>query len=453
MVYGGRSVVATQLSVEELSRVQIPSVSHTLIKKPMILSLAFYDIIKTNQIIMNILEKIILIIFTILMVPFSFFLYSALSSYQTNNTEPIIINIEPVQKEIAKEEPIDKTPVVEAVINSQLSNPPKIIKAVYVTSSSAGSQEYIKYLDNLFKTTEINAVVIDIKNYSGKTTISDNLANLVKELHNKGIYVIARIVVFEDEALIKARPDLAIYDKLKTTDPKNPVLWVDNHNLSWVDPASKEAWDYNISIAKDAVNHGFDELNFDYIRFPSDGKVEDMGFPFWDKKTSMHLIIKEFFQKLRESLPGVKLSADLFGYSAVATDDMGIGQVLEDSFDYFDYISLMVYPSHYRNGFRGYSNPAEHPYEVIKYSMQEALRKQTEYYNKLQIAGEKDIMNKSKFRPWLQDFNMGATYNAEMVKAEIKATTDVLGDNFNGFMLWNPYNVYTVGAINKAETK
>ena len=117
-------------------------------------------------------------------------------------------------------------------------------------------------------------------------------------------------------------------------------MWVDNHNLSWVDPASKEVWEYKILIAKNAANYGFDELNFDYVRFPSDGKIEDMGFPFWDKKVPMRQVIKEFFQKLRESLPDTKLSVDLFGYATVATDDMGIGQVLEDSFDYFDYVIL-----------------------------------------------------------------------------------------------------------------
>ena len=126
---------------------------------------------------------------------------------------------------------------------------------------------------------------------------------------------------------------------------------------------------------------------------------------------------------------------------------MGIGQVLEDSFDYFNYISPMVYPSHYREGFRGYPNPAQYPYEVVKYSMQEALKRQTEYYNKLQIAEGTTVTNKTKFRPWLQDFNMGANYTVEMVKEEIQAVADALGENFYGFMLWNASNVYTTDAI------
>lgn len=389
---------------------------------------------------MDILEKIVLIFFTVLIIPFSIFLYFVLYPYQINNIEPII------QEKVIEKKTVIKEPVVKIDINKKLLNPPKIIKAVYVTASSVRNQEYLKYLDNLLKTTEINAVVIDIKDYSGQIMLSDIDAT-IQEFHNKGIYVIARIVIFNDQALVKARPDLVIYDKLKTIDFKNPVLWVDDNNLSWIDPASREAWDYNISITKDAVSRGFDELNFDYIRFPSDGKIEDMGFPVWDKKVSRHLIIKEFFQKLRDSLPEVKLSVDLFGYSTVSTDDMGIGQVLEDSFEYFDYISPMVYPSHFKSSFKGYSNPAQYPYEVVKYSMQEALKKQKAYYDKLQTTEKTKIINKAKFRPWLQDFNMGANYTAKMVKEEIQAITEVLESDYNGFMLWNASNVYTEGVV------
>lgn len=392
---------------------------------------------------MKIPEKIVLIILSVLIIFCSVLLYFILYYSQVNNANFI-------QKGFVEEGLIEKRTILSSIseisINNKLSDSPKIIKAVYVTSWSARSKQYLKYLETLFETTEINAVVIDIKDYTGHTITSD-IDGLIKELHSKGIYVIGRIVVFEDPIFARTHPNLAVYDESKTTDTKNPVLWTDNHNLQWVDPASKEYWDYNISIAKDAINHGFDELNFDYIRFPSDGQTKNMGFPFWDKKVPMHLVIKEFFQNLRESLPEAKLSADLFGYSAVAINDMGIGQILEDSFDYFDYISLMVYPSHYTDGFQGYPNPAEYPYEVIKYSMDEALKRQTEYYNKLEETKGMKISNRAKFRPWLQDFDMGADYNEEMVKAEIKATADSLGEDFNGFMLWNPSNIYTTGAV------
>ena len=102
---------------------------------------------------------------------------------------------------------------------------------------------------------------------------------MVKFFHNQNIYVIGRIAVFEDPVYSKARPELAIYNKSETTDLSNPVLWQDNNGLSWLDPASKDVWDYDISLAKDAFYNGFDEVNFDYVRFPTDGKTEDMGFP------------------------------------------------------------------------------------------------------------------------------------------------------------------------------
>jgi hypothetical protein len=369
----------------------------------------------------------------------------------------------------------------------KLSNPPDIIKAVYITGWSAGVKSYLNYLSKLFGTTEINAVVVDIKDYSGLVSYSSgaedvkkyNLENraisdidsLVRFFHDKNIYVIGRISVFEDPGYSKAKPELAIYDKEKTADLSQRVLWQDNNGLSWVDPASKDVWDYNISLAKDVFYHGFDEVNFDYVRFPSDGKTENMAFPIWDKKTSMQKIIKNFFQYLRANLPDEKLSVDLFGLTAVNTNDMGIGQVIEDAFENFDYVSPMVYPSHYANGFIGFANPAEHPYEVIKYSLDIALNRKKVLLNQKQslliknseaegspasesLAANIDveIIKLAKLRPWLQDFNMGADYTANMVRQEIKATQDSLGSDFKGFMLWNPSNIYTSDAV-KLETK
>ncbi len=354
----------------------------------------------------------------------------------------------------------------------KLSHPPEIIKAVYVTGYSAGSKKYIDYLNELFKNTEINAVVIDIKDYSGLVSYNSdapdvkkyNLYNgaipdidaLINFLHSQNIYVIGRIVVFEDPAFSKLRPDLAVYNKSKKTqstagypDPSQPILWQDNHGLSWLDPASKNVWDYDISLANDAFLHGFDEINFDYVRFPSDGKMEDMGFPFWNEKIPKSEVIKEFFDYLRKELINETISVDLFGLTTIKTDDIGIGQIIENAFENFDYVSPMVYPSHYANGFRGFADPAEHPYEVVKYSMDSVLNRENIFLKQKQDLTATYIINLAKLRPWLQDFDMGADYTADMVKQEIKATQDSLGNDFNGFMLWNPINIYTKGAIEK----
>jgi len=367
----------------------------------------------------------------------------------------------------------------------KLSNPPKIIKSVYVTGYSAGAKNYLKYLSNLFKNTEINAVVVDIKGSDGYVTYASgaedvkkyNLTNyaipdidaLVRFFHDQNIYVIGRIAVFEDPQYAKARPDFAIYDKAKTAESPEPsrrVLWKDNNGLSWLDPASKDVWSYDVLLAKDAFYNGFDEVNFDYVRFPTDGNAENMGFPVYDEKITKADTIKTFFQYVRSSLPEEKISVDLFGLTTVNADDMGIGQIIENAFENFDYISPMVYPSHYANGFIGFSNPAEYPYEVIKYSMDSALEKERNFLKQKQdlliknseAAGSPASLAQAlipatvfaplaKFRPWLQDFNMGADYTADMVKAEIKATQDSLGGDYVGFMLWNPSNIYTQNAV------
>jgi len=362
--------------------------------------------------------------------------------------------------------------------NTTTSKTPAVVKAIYMTGWSAGSSLYLNYLSNLFTTTEINSVVIDIKDSSGYVYYNSGVPEvkkyklynysirdidaLVKFFHDKNIYVIGRISVFEDPMYSKNRKDLAVYDTEKTTDILNPILWEDHKGLSWVDPSSKEVWDYNIALAKDAILHGFDEINFDYIRFPSDGDFSNMGFPLWDKKTSRQKVIKDFFAYLRGQLPTEILSVDLFGLTTVSRDDLGIGQVLEDALEYFNYVSPMVYPSHYADGFIGFENPAEHPYEVARYSvgtsyyrrkilLLEEIIKQKKFENSSNSNFEIDNNLIGKIRPWFQDFNLGADYTADMVKLEIKAAEEFLKDDYVGFMLWNPYNRYTKEAINKSQ--
>jgi len=349
----------------------------------------------------------------------------------------------------------------------KMENPPEIVKAVYVTDYSASSKKYLNYLSNLFKTTEINAVVVDIKGSSGyvsynsespevkKYSLSNGLIKdinaLLEFFHSQNIYVIGRIAVFEDPIYSQARPELAIYDTTlgEAAPGDEPILWQDNNGLSWLDPASKDVWDYNISLAKDAFYHGFDEVNFDYVRFPSDGKTEQMGFPVWDKKTYKADVIKQFFKYVRVNLQG-KTSVDLFGQTTTNKDDMGIGQIIENAFENFDYVCPMLYPSHYMTGFMGFENPADHPYEIVKFAMLSALIREKIVLKNNLATGASEIGTKqlTKFRPWLQDFNMGAYYTADMVGQEVKAVEESLGDEYNGFMLWNPSNIYTYGEHN-----
>lgn len=343
----------------------------------------------------------------------------------------------------------------------KLKNPPVIIKAVYATTWTAATDAQINRLIDLANKTEVNAIVIDIKDYTGKISIETNsplikeigseeiiikdIDALINKLHANNIYAIARITVFQDPLLAAKRPDLAV--KSKSTGN----TWKDNKGLAWMDPASMEVWNYIVTVAKEIDKHGFDELNFDYVRFPSDGKMSDMVFPFYDATTKYKsTVMKEFFQYLSDNLrkEGIKTSADLFGLVTVNNDGLGIGQIIEDAALTFDAVCPMVYPSHYATGFIGLKNPGAYPYEVIKYSM-EAAKKKFDALEVLKDSTTSPIEIReakiAQMRPWLQDFDLGADYTAEMIRLEKKAVLDA---GFNeGWMLWDPRNVYTAGAL------
>lgn len=322
--------------------------------------------------------------------------------------------------------------------------PPVYSKGIYLTSWTAGGPEMASIID-LIKETELNTVVIDIKDYTGKVAFDTDikLANdldleeirikdfrgLVQRLHEENIYVIVRISVFQDPELAEKRQDLALKNK------HTGAIWRDNRGLGWMDPASREVWNYVASLAQEAADYGVDEVNFDYIRFPSDGNLSSISYPFWDRKTPKYEIIRRFYRylQLRMKHYPVYLSADLFGLTLVKTeeDDLNIGQRLQDAIPYFDYIAPMTYPSHYQSGFEGIKKPAEHPYEVIYKSL--AFAK--EHYGD-------DIVK--KIRPWLQDFDLGAEYTPEMIKKEKQAVYDA---GAYGWVLWNSLNKYTESAL------
>lgn len=356
----------------------------------------------------------------------------------------------------------------------QLKNPPEVVKAVYLTGWSAGSYDKVSSIINMVESRGLNAAVIDIKDYSGyvsyamdipevKATGAENEIRiakpneLIKRLHDKNIYVIGRVTVFQDPILAKAHPEWALQNK--TTGN----LWLDNHKLAWMDAAGKPTWDYVVSIAKDALGRGFDEINFDYVRFASDGKLGEISFPFWQKTQTnadlthtgaetKHEVIKNFFAYLREQMPDARLSADLFGLATYDSwDDLGIGQVIEDAYQYMDYVCPMVYPSHYAVGTLDYKNPADHPYEIIKYSMDKALERLMTYNKKLitttSTVESSVISHQSsvKLRPWIQVFDLGAVYTPAMIQKEIQATEDALAgspDKYGGWLLWDPANNY-----------
>lgn len=320
---------------------------------------------------------------------------------------------------------------------------PDSVKAIYMTSWVAGTSSMRERLVDIIDETEVNAVVIDIKDDTGKISFLldkepfkslgssenriPNIKEFIERLHEKDVYVIGRIATFQDPYLIKKWPEEAVKTKLD-----KDKLWRDRKGLGWFDAGSEKVWDYVTTLAEESYALGFDEINFDYIRFPSDGNMQDIYFPISEGKNKPE-VLESFFKHLNEELRvgdnPITISADIFGMTTTNTDDLGIGQVLEKALPYFDFVSPMVYPSHYPNNWNGYSNPAEKPYEVIYDAMSKAVER-------AKIMGE----DPDKLRPWLQDFNLGAVYTAEMVRAQIKATYDV---GLDSWLMWDPKNIYT----------
>ncbi len=322
---------------------------------------------------------------------------------------------------------------------------PKHVKAIYMSSWVAGTPPVRAPLIKLIDTTELNAVVIDVKDNTGVLSWDGRIRDLnalIAELHAKNIYVIARIAAFQDPLYVKLHPKTAV------TNVNTGKIWRDRKGEPWVDTGSKGMWEYLVDIGKKSYALGFDELNFDYIRFPTDGDLKAMRYPISKERglTDKRGIVKEFYAYLHDQFSplGIPISGDLFGIIATNTNESKtLGQDLGDALTSFDYVSLMVYPSHFYKGTAGYDNPAAHPGEIIAYSTKGAIDIAIATASSTGIASSTLI---AKLRPWYQDFDMGATYTKEMVRAQITA-----GEKFgvNSWMLWDPANKYTPSALKK----
>jgi hypothetical protein len=318
---------------------------------------------------------------------------------------------------------------------------PGVVKAIYMTACVGGTPSLRDKLVKLVNDTELNSVVLNVKDETGYISFESNhpklkdasgtcviadLKNFLEELHGYGIYTIGRIAVFQDPRLVKLYPEIAVKD-LKGD------IWKDRKGISWIDVGAQEAWEYILILAKESYNLGFDEINFDYIRFPSDGDMKDISYPFSENKQKPE-VLESFFKYVADSLDeDIPTSADLFGMTTTNYDDLNIGQVLEKAMPHFDYIMPMVYPSHYPPTFSGFKNPAEHPYEIIYQSMTEAV-------TRAKAIG----YDSRKIRPWFQDFDLGTTYTPDMVRAQITASYN---SDVDSWALWSASNVYTKEAL------
>lgn len=339
----------------------------------------------------------------------------------------------------------------EETINESL-DPETNIRGIYVSASKAASSS-IDDLINIAKTTEINAMVIDVKDDSGRITYpmeSDlikeigsgtkyisNIEELMKTLKDEGVYTIARIVAFKDPFLGNKRPDLAIINNDGS---------IYGGNESWLNPYNKESWEYLLEVSKQAAAIGFDEIQFDYIRFPTGKDINKAKFPGAGDRSKEDIIL-EFTKYAYESLKplGVMVSADVFG-AIISSDTDGaiVGQNYSEMARYLDYICPMIYPSHFGEGNYGVAYPDLEPYNIIKKVLDHSQEK-------LSIIPEGEHC--AIIRPWLQDFTASwiknyQKYGGKEVREQING---VYAAGYDEWLLWNASNKYSVDGLDKPQ--
>lgn len=333
---------------------------------------------------------------------------------------------------------ISLTQVVTASLPATitLTLEPLIYKGVYIPFGLLYAPEAVYGILDMVDRTELNAIVVDVKSDRGRLAYQSGLEiaiqgeayasevmdlnELLRACKERGIYAIARLVTFKDPILAKVKPEWAI-------TRKSGKLYLDGEELPWGDPYKQEVRDYNISIAKEVAALGFDEIQFDYIRFPSDGIISDIEYGITSTRETRTAAIARFCEEAHTALSAmdVMMSIDIFGLVTwVDTDwDEGIGQRLVDLARHVDYVSPMVYPSTYASGHMGYKEPARYPYEVVSESLRRAK-----------------LQTKTKLRPWLQHYSLwGIEYGTKELLAEKQAAEDA---KTHGWLFWNAGGVY-----------
>jgi hypothetical protein len=315
---------------------------------------------------------------------------------------------------------------------------PEEIRGVHMTIGLASIKgkldEFIGYADD-----GLNTIELDVKDENGTIGFVSPAVPLAREIgaqssryfnaraaarkiHDAGLYLIGRVVVFQDPMLVAARPDLAI-------KRKGGGVWKTDAGQAWANPYDKRVWDYNVAVAKAAAKAGFDEIMFDYVRFPTDGDTSAAVYPGQADEPKWQTI-SNFVEYASEQLKplGVRVSAALFGLAA--TRDMGIGQRPGRLAEYLDAIYPMVYPSHYGSGEYNIEHPDAEPGRTVSFSLLDYRRR---------LEGKP-----ARIVPWLQDFSLGRTYSLGDVRQQIDAARRARS---SGFLLWNAGGIYTTAAL------
>jgi hypothetical protein len=334
---------------------------------------------------------------------------------------------------------------IDAQMTKNVALTPFVARALYSPSAVFEAAGRLDAMLDLIDRTEVNAMVIDVKETAGNLYWATDLPaatavgavmehplfqldELLPKLKERGIYTIARMVVMKDNTLGKARPDLAVKNAA-TGEP-----WRDYRGGIWLDPYNAGVADYIAALAGDLADKGFDEVQLDYVRFFSDGDYATADTNLPNTQSFRLPAIRRLFRIVSDALLTKRafFSADVFPISFIATDDQGIGQRPEVIMPYVDYFSPMVYPSHYGPFTFGFKNPNDHPYEVIDET--------------LKIMNQERAGLRMVIRPWIQDFGYGpfAPYTAGQVLQEMKAASD---DGAQGWMIWNAQARFTEAAL------
>jgi hypothetical protein len=315
---------------------------------------------------------------------------------------------------------------------------PTEVRGVHVTMALASIRGKIdEYLS--LESYGLNTIELDVKDENGEIAfVSRKYVPLAVEVgaarryydprevaqkvHARGLYLIGRLVVFEDPILAERRPDMAIH----TTDGS---IWHTNGGLAWSNQYDRRVWNYNVDVAAAVARAGFDEIQFDYVRFPSDGDLSLIAYPGARAEPKSKTIADFLAYATRRLRPlGVRVSADLFGLAA--THELGIGQAPRRIATVLDAIYPMVYPSHFAPGEYNMPDPNGDPARTVAFALRDFRR---------EMAGKR-----ARLIPWLQDFSLGRTYTYDEVRAQIVAAREA---HTRGFMLWNAGGVYTRAAL------
>ena len=326
---------------------------------------------------------------------------------------------------------------------------PDTLRGLYVNRWAALGRK-LNDLIGVAKRTEINALVIDVKDDRGFVLYRSSvplareigadtadghwmsgakLRAVLDTMAAHKIYPIARIVVAKDPLLARKKLDLAIKRK---SDLKP---WLDKNGRPWLDPHQREVWKYAVDLAREAHELGFSEVQFDYVRFPDEKRlISETVYPLANGRTRAQ-VIRDQLGFVRNALKplGMRVTADVFGLTATDTTDMGIGQRWEMFVDQVDVVLPMIYPSHFARGTYRLRNPNAHPYQTIDHALKDA------------IARSDSVPNAASVIPWYQDFTLGAPrYGAAEIRAQKKAGYD---NGFQSWILWNPKSNYTLAAL------